>query len=175
MNSMQHANQKGFSLLEVVVSIAIFSFILLATISFIFWMQASSAKTKAQGQTQENAKRALDVIAYELRGAQSIYTPTTTQSQLSLETPRYAQGGQPSAFIDFFLCGQSLCLKKESQEPVAITSESVAVTALAFTNIANGTSSSVQISITVSNKNPANQPADASTVTLTSTVALRGY
>lgn len=168
-------NQPGFSLLEVLVSVAIFSFILLAITSFALWMYTANAKVKADSDTLENARRVMDIIAYEIKGAKSVYTPTTGASQLSLETLRYLPADEINTFIDFFLCGSALCLKKESQLPVVLNSDSIQIASLAFSHLANGSNSSVKISMTASYKNPGGQAGNNASVTLQSTVSLRSY
>lgn len=162
---------KGFSLVEILVSVALFSMILLAVFSFLSSMNISNQQTKADREAGENAKRALEVITSEIRSAKSIYTPTTTASQLSLETFRYLPSGETVAFIDFFLCGSAICFKKEMQEPIAITSDSVQVTSLAFTQISTGSSPSVKVDLTVSSSNAGN----SSSISLTSSASVRSY
>ena len=170
--------QKGFTVVEVLVAAAIFSFIFLAILSFIFWLNVTNLKTKADSNTLENARRILDTIAYEIRGAESVYTPTTSSTQLSLETGRYLPAGETSTYIDFFLCGTpavDICLKKESQNPIMLNASNVSVTNLSFSQIANGQNPSIKITITVANDNPTNETSNSSSTTLQSTVALRNY
>lgn len=167
--------QRGFSILEVLVSVAIFSFILLVIMSFIFWARSSNTKTKADSDVLENARRILDTITYEIKGATGIYTPTSASHQLSLETSRYLPTDETTTFIDFFLCGSNICLKKESQNPIPLNSDSVQIGDLTFSLVANGANSSVKISVTVDYKNPTNQISSGASVTLESTVALRNY
>ena len=125
MNLAKRDKEMGFSVIETLVSVAVFSIIMLAIMSFVFWANYSNSKAKAEGETLENAKRALEVITYEIRGAKSVYTPTTTANQLSLETLKYLPAGEDKTFIDFFLCGSAVCMKKESQNPVALTSRHI--------------------------------------------------
>jgi len=165
----------GFSLLEVLVSVSIFSIILLTIISFIFLIGYYNSKTKAERETWENGQRVLEQVINEIRRAKGIYTPTTTQNQLSLETTKYLPQDEVGTFIDFFVCGSALCVKKESQNPVALTSESVQISNLSFVQIANGLFPSVQITLTVGYKNPVGGPGGNVSVTLTSTASLRSY
>jgi len=159
---------KGFSLLEIIISVSIFSVILLAVSSFFFSINMSSLKTNAQAEALENAKNALEAMTYEIKSAKSIYVPTTTAGQLSLETTRYLSYGESETFIDFFLCGTSICLKKEFQDSVAITSDSVNVTSLSFLQISTGFSPSVQINMTV------NFPgSNSSSINLASAASIR--
>lgn len=168
-------NNKGFSMVELVVSISLMSLILVALMSFIWWMNYYNSKTRADNQSLDSASRALNEMVYEIKGAKSIYTPTTTASQLSLETTHYLPSDESDTFIDFFLCGSALCLKKESQDPIILTSDNVNVSSLSFTKISNGSVPSVQIRLTVNYNNPNNDPSRNASVTLTSTASLRNY
>ncbi|OGZ63898.1 MAG: hypothetical protein A3A98_01260 [Candidatus Staskawiczbacteria bacterium RIFCSPLOWO2_01_FULL_40_39] len=167
--------EAGFTALEILVSVGVFSIILLTIISFLFWMNYSNTKTQADREALENARRVLDIINYEIRESKGIYSSTSTSNQLSLETSKYLPTDEKTTFIDFFLCGSSLCMKKESQNPFALISDSVEVTSLSFSQIANGTTQSIKTNITVSHKNPNNQAQSAASVNLTSTVSLRSY
>lgn len=158
---------KGFSLLEIIISVALFSMILLAVVSSLLTMNVSNLKTNASSEALENARRALEEITYEIREAKSIYTPTTTANQLSLETTKYLPDGENKTFIDFFLCGSAVCLKKESETAIALTSDSVEVTNLAFSQISTGANPSVQVSLTVN--------YSGSSSVLTSTASIRTY
>jgi prepilin-type N-terminal cleavage/methylation domain-containing protein len=165
----------GFSLLEILVSLSIFSVILVVVLSFFSSMSTSDLKTRSDSDALENARGALEEITYEIKGAKSIYTPTTTASQLSLETSRYLPVGEDTTYIDFFLCGSAVCLKKEFQDPIAITSDSVEVTNLVFSQISTGGAPSVppsvQVNITVSSASGGN----SSSVSLASATSLRNY
>jgi len=162
---------KGFSIVELLISIVIFSLILLAVISFLLSMNSSNLKTMSTRDALDNAKGALEEISYEIRSAKGIYTPTTTSNQLSLETLKYLPDGEATTFIDFFLCGTSVCIKKEGSSPVILTSASVQATNLTFSQISTGTSKSVKISLTI---NSGGGSGSSSSV-ITSTASLRSY
>jgi len=169
-------NSKGFTIVEVLVSVAIFSFILSALLTFFWVMSNSNAQTKANKDASENAKRVLEYIAYEIRSAKSIYTPTSTASQLSLETSRYLPEGESVTFIDFYRCGNAVCLKKEGKDPIPLTSNSVSVpeNGLVFSFFPAVNPSSVKISLTVNSSSKANGGSSYSS-TLTTTASLRSY
>jgi len=162
---------EGFSLLEIVISVAIFSIILFAVVSIFLSMNNSNLKTTASREVSENVRMAIEKITYEIRSAKSIYTPTTTASQLSLETSKNLPGGETNTFIDFFLCGSAICFKKESQDPVAITSNSVQITNLTFSQILTGSKPSVQIDLTANSGSGVNY----SSINIKSTASLRSY
>lgn len=166
---------EGFTIVEVLVSVGIISIVLLAIISFVLWMNYYNAKTRADREASENARRALSILVHEIREAKSIYAPTTTSSQLSLETTKYLPTGENYSFIDFFICDSALCMKKESNNPLLLTSDSVEVSSLQFSQILNGNTPSIQIDLTISYKNPNSASGNYSSASLTSTARLRSY
>lgn len=176
-NKLRLSNESGagFTMVEILVSLGSFSIVFLTIISFVLWANFYNAKTTADGEVAENARRILDLIAYEVRGATSIYTPTSTSDQLSLETTRYLPTGETITFIDFFLCGSSLCLKKESQSPITIHADSVEISDLSFSQILNASTPSVKIDLTVSYKNQHSTTGNYASASLTSTASLRAY
>lgn len=167
--------KKGFTLVEILVYIGIFFLVITIIISFVFWLVRSNTKLKVMREALDNANRIMEIITYETKGAKSIYTPTTTSNQLSLETTNYLPEGEETTYIDFYLCDSALCLKKESQDSVVLTSDSVEITNLVFTRIVSGQADCIQIDLSVSYKNPANRSEYRALVDLTSTVSLRIY
>lgn len=175
MNSVRNS-KNGFTFIEVIVYVAVFSVIMLAALAFLFWAIRLHATTKATQETLENAERAMNQMLLEIRAAKSFYTPTASSTQLSLETSKYLPAGETSSFIDFFLCETRLCLKKESQSPVALTSDDVEITNLEFVEVATATSTpSMHITLTAEYKNPSSQSELEASVTLNSTASLRSY
>jgi len=166
---------KGFSMIELLVYIVILAIVFTAVINYINWTIKVNNKSQAVREVAENAKIALDAITYEIKEGTGIYFPTSGLSQLSLETGHYIPDQEESSYIDFFLCGADqdvLCIKKESQNPVAITSEKVAITSLEFIYIA---SSSIGISLDVEYKDSLNRLEYQASTTIRSNASLRSY
>jgi len=164
----------GFSLIEVLVYIAVLSIIIAAVVSFILWSVFSYTKAKVARETLDNAERVIRVITNEIREADSIYTPTTTVSQLSLKTIKYLPSEEEATYIDFYLCDSRLCFKKESQNSIVLTSDKVEITNLTFNQIfSGGEESSIQISLTIDYKNPTGRSEYNASVSLISTASLR--
>lgn len=168
-------NSKGITIVEILVGIGIISLIMVTIISFVMWLNYYGVKTRAEREVFENARRALETITYEIRGAKSVYSPTTTSNQLSLETTRYLSPDENLTFIDFFICGTALCFKKESENPIAITSESVEVSSLQFYQVVNGSRTSVYVNLTVDYKNPNIGSGNYGSATITSAASPRSY
>ena len=157
------------------VYVAVLAIIVLAVSSFFLWTTRSNTKTRAMREALDNSRRAMEIMSSEIKEAKSIYAPTTTSTQLSLETTKYLPAGEETTYIDFYLCGTQLCLKKESQNPIALTSDRVEVNNLIFSQIITGGNPSVQIDLGINFKNPQNRPEYQASVNLKSTASLRSY
>jgi len=174
MKKIKNKKKSGFTLVEILVYIGILSVLVLAVSSFILWSVRSNAKTKAIRKTMNDARRAMEIMSYEIKEAIGIYTPTCSSSQLSLGTSKYLATGEQTSYIDFFICDQKLCLKKESQVPVALTSNETEIDNLTFTQIGVDFSS-IKIDLTMNYKNPQNRSELEASVSLSSTVGIRPY
>lgn len=167
---------RGVTYIELVVYIAILVVVVSGATSFLLWTARLHLRSQSFQEVTDNASNALNTIVREVRKSSGIYTPTTSTSQLSLATTEDLPAGESSSYADFFLCGTALCFKKESQNPVILTSDKVEITSLQFQEVQTGLGrSSVQITITVEHKNPDNHPELEASLNLTSTASLREY
>lgn len=186
------SSQQGFGLIEAVTYIALLAVIALAVSGFVFQLVRFNARAQATAQALDDARRAMAIITYETRHAVGVYNPTssfgTHPGQLSLETTRQAPTGETSTYIDFYVDGERLAVKRESQPVQLITSEGVKVTSLVFTQLDGASPSptvspsptpsesttapnTVRVQLTVEARGAATEAA----VTLYSTASLRAY
>jgi type II secretory pathway pseudopilin PulG len=172
--------EKCFTMVEILVYISVLSIVVITIISFLIWSTQSNTKLRVMREVLDNTKRAMEIMTYEIREAKSIYTPTTifdtNLGQLSLETKKYLPTEEETSFIDFYLCGTRLCLKKESQNPIPLTSDKVEVKDLIFSQITTGNNvSAIQINLKIDYKNPNNRSEYSASVNVTSAASLRVY
>ena len=172
---MKRISKKAFTLMEILIYIGVLGLIVGTVSSFLIWGIHSHTKSKVMRETLDNARRAMEIMSRETREAKSIYTQTTTAEQLSLETTHYLPEGEKTSFIDFYLCDSRLCIKKESQNPIYLTSDNVEVKNLSFIQIISGQIPSIQINIKIDYKNPTNRPEYQAEVELISAASLRNY
>lgn len=169
--------RKGFTLPEVLVYIVVLSIVMVAISSFLIWAIKTNAKTKVMRETLDNAKMAMEIMVYETKEAESIYEPTgvfdSHPGQLSLETKKYLPEGETSTYIDFYICDDHLCLKKESQAAIVLTSNNVEIKNLVFNLIITDQIPSVQINLEAAYKNPTGRPEYQAEVSLQSVASLR--
>lgn len=165
--------EKGFTLIEAVVYVVILLVLMVVVFSFLLWFMSSAAKTKSMREVLDNSKLAMNIMIHEMREAKAVYDPTISLSQLSLEGTNNLPADETSTYIDFFLCGDSLCLKRESQAAFALTSDQVRVTNLSFTKIISGGQVSVRVQLGVEYKNPSGKPEYDAKISLVSAASLR--
>lgn len=177
---MNFKNRRGFSLIELVVYVGVITILTSAIVLFAMWTIQVAAKIKINYALTNNARRAMEIMTYEIKKSKSIYTPTSifgaSPGHLSLEQTATSSPQETTTFIDFFLCGQNLCEKKEGQNPVALTNDQVKITNLSFTQLSNSsTAPSVQISFRLESANLSNRPEYNGFIELTNAATLRPY
>ena len=173
--------KRGFTLIELIVYVAVLGIVLASVLTFLLWAVKSQTKTDAMRQVVLAGQRALEVMAREIASSQSVYTPTSvfgsSPGQVALQTGAYLPTGETYSYLDFYKCEDKLCMKKESQSPLAITSDKVSVASLTFLRFVTGQNrSSLQITITLAAKTSSPpRPEYQASITLTDTVTLRSY
>ena len=154
------------------VYLAVFVVIFGLLISFIIWIYSTSARIKTLKELQTNCQSAMEAIIYEIRTAESIYSPTTASSQLSLYTFSGLPLGETFTYTDIFLCGERICLKKESVSPIALTKKEVKASGLQFEQITGASGfASVRISFLLE----AGEAASPAQLTCSGSASLRNY
>ncbi|MDP2821035.1 MAG: type II secretion system protein [bacterium] len=176
-----YKNNRGFALIEALIYVAVLSVIILVISTFFLWVNKASIKATVMEETLNNANKAMEMIVYEIKTCQEIYQPTSVFSndngQLSLKTNEFKPDGESATIIDFFICNDSrICLKKESQNPIFLTSGSVNVEKLKFDLVFNDDlEPSVSIDLQVDYDNPLEKPEYQHSVNLKTTTTLRNY
>lgn len=176
---MINSKKSGFTLTEILVYSAMVVLIMVAIITFGLSAIRAGVKIKTNTEVIENARRAIEVVSYEIKKSKSVYAPTSvfgsSPGQLSLEQSADLSSGEASGFVDFFKCQESLCLRRESSNPVLLTSDKVRIANLVFKQLLNSESMpSVQIVLKVESAVASALPQFSSAIEITTTVNLRG-
>ncbi len=175
----KYKTNAGFTLAEMLVYLSIFTILVLIIFTFTVWNFRTSFKAKINFELSDNARRAMETVTYEIKKATSVYGPTSVFNndfgQLSLQIIATSTADEILTYIDFFRCGDSLCLRQEGQSPSAITSSGVRLTKLNFIQLSNSTTSpSVQINLRIETAT-STRPEFTDSLELTSTANLRSY
>lgn len=159
--------KKGFTLVEMVIYMGALVLLIGTVATLLLWMIRANNQVHIRNELVVNVEQAFALMANEIREAQGVYTPTTTLSQLSLQTRKSVPASETSTYIDFFRCGTRLCLKREFQAPIALTSENIEIQSLEFTHVKTGPASSIQMVVEASYL--------TSSVRVQATASLRAY
>lgn len=171
---MQQQKQNGLTLLELLVYLGVLAVLIVALFGFISWVYQTNGKFLMLKEVNDNLRRAMDIMSYEIREAKALYVSTSNSQQISLESFHSVPLDETFGFIDFFICGKGLCLKEETLSPIVLTSDRVEVKNLFFEYIATtSTAPSVQISLTLGYLNVAGQTEPDTSASAVSVVSLR--
>lgn len=167
-------NKKGFTLMELIVYIAIFAILMLVVSSFVLGLIKVNTKYQTKREVAENAMNIMKTLSYEIQQASSIYTPTSalgsSPGQLSLETTLNLPTDEKRTYIDFYLDSENLYLKREGVDPLKLNSANTKITNLVFEKFKP---EAVKIQLTVAYKSPATKPEYQFSYFLVSAVLLR--
>ena len=123
--------EKGFTLVEILVYSAVLAVMLLAISNFFLWVKRANNKTRSQRQVLNDSAIAMEILSNEIKSAKEIYDPTTVEDspgQLSLKTAKNVPAGEDETYVDFYVCENRLCIKRESESQEALTSDKTEIT-----------------------------------------------
>lgn len=172
--------EKGTSLIEALLYIAIFSVIMMSVVVLGWNIIQSSIKVTTQQEVYSTARFISEKISYEIRNSAGINTASsnfgvnlavTPGAQLSL-----ASSSAPSNPTIFDVSGNYLRIKRGASAAVNLNSSATKVTSLVFTNYTSTdlTSQNVSFTITVANSYTGARQEYKATVTMEGSAEFRG-
>ena len=141
--------QKGFTLIEVLIYIAIIGMIIQGFITFILSIAGTNSKIYVMQEVQANTRIALDIMSQKIRAADDIITPSenNSTSTLVLDMP----DSDPN--LTFNSMDGILYMIEGVASSTPITSNKVRISNLIFTNLtAVGEKDNIKIEITANYK-----------------------
>jgi len=164
MKLIRLQNKKGFTLLEMVFYVALFSVISLILVQAIITMVASFRETQITADINQT-NQVLERVSREIRQAISINTISATNLKLNT-----TDSSGNAATITFTLSGTNVELRQNDVLVGNLNSTNLKVTALTFTQITTSNSSAVKIGVTVTS----NRYGSLRTANFYDTLVLRG-
>jgi prepilin-type N-terminal cleavage/methylation domain-containing protein len=178
-NLFTKKQRSGFSLIEMLVYVSVLAILMIALSELFFWIVRNQNKIRAIHEATNDASLVIESIAKEIKSGQNVYLPTSVfdsdAGQLSLKTTAGLPQGETGAYLDFYLCQSRLCLKKEGQLPVALTSDLVEIKKLRFSRAVTGGKESIHLIVQADFKNPGNIAEKRASVILDAVASLRDY
>lgn len=158
-------NNKGFTLIELILYVAIVTLLLSALVPFAWNIIEGGAKSATQQEVFSNARYISERIKYEIRNATGINSVSSTQ--ISLITDNAATN--PTVISS---SSGMLTLKQGSGSPVALNSPNASVSAFTFTNYTSGDSATKHIQFVFTMK--ANYPGATNRQEFNETTTIEG-
>jgi len=141
---------QGFTLVEMIVYIAIIGIVLVSFINFIISIMNAQAKTYSVQEVQSNGRMVLSLIVPRIRMADDVTSPTEGNfaNTLVLNMPN------PNPDLIFTVSSGVLTMAEGVGTPVAVTSNKVNVSNLTFTNLSQpGRRDNIKIELTIEYNN----------------------
>lgn len=137
-------NQKGFTLIELIIYIAIFAVISLVLTDFFITLTKVRAQTEARGEVRQNLARTMERVSQVIRSASGVNS--ASGNTLSLAMTDSAKN--PTIFT---VTGNVLTIQEGASPATALTSDKVIISKLSFTSINNPSPAkkSVQVAMMV--------------------------
>lgn len=151
----QHHNQRGETLIELLLYVTILSAIMLATVTFFGTVTVARVKNESIAEVNDQGAQAMDLMLQTIRNASSITTPVAAGSGASLTLVVPTSSLSPTILN---LNGTVLQIKRGAATAVPITSDDVQITSITFKNLTRAsTPGIVQVSFVMKRTNPASR------------------
>jgi prepilin-type N-terminal cleavage/methylation domain-containing protein len=163
--------KKGFTLIEMLLYLAILSIIVLAFSSFLFLSYTSRVKATVIAEVEQQGNQTMGLIIQNIQNTSGITAPITGVSANSLTLTEYTSANSPAVFDQ---SGTVIRIKEGVTAAVNITSNRVVVSNLSFQNLSRpNTPGIVQIKFTLTYLNPDNRSEYIYSKNFTSSASLR--
>jgi type II secretory pathway component PulJ len=150
----QTRQQKGYSVIELVIYLALFALLSIAIINALIIAMKSFAEVKTMRTLASTASLTMERMSREIRGAQSIDTAGSTfdvsPGVLTLNTQ---DGAGVARVVVFDISSGALRLKENGAVTGTLTDASQQISNLVFRKITTPVGTAVKIEMTITNTN----------------------
>ncbi|MBC7766677.1 prepilin-type N-terminal cleavage/methylation domain-containing protein [Arenimonas sp.] len=165
--------EKGFTLVEVLIAIAIMSLLVLSVASMVVAMSVQEKRTRAITEVDSGASSIMDDISQSLRNASSITTPIASTTSTSTMTLGMSLIPTENPTLYSFATS-TIQVTKGASTPYRMTNKNVIVDSISFQNLsATSTNGTIRVTLKVSYNNTANDAKLNYSTILITTVSLR--
>lgn len=143
--------RKGFTLLEVLLYITIFSIIIGSFVTFLIMVFETKVKNQAIRQVSHDGYFVINMINYNIRNAKDFNYPLKGNSSSSVSIQTYTTSTNPTIY---YLESGYIYEKKGAASPVKLSSSRVVISNFLLNNISKGDPGVMTISFDVIHINP---------------------
>ena len=149
---MSMSNSKGFTLLELLIALALMAMLTVVIGEILSIFIRSSAESAAVAEVNHNLRQTISRIGAEVGKASSINTPTPGSTGTTLKLDGDSSSCGSVGVKCFELSGDKVIFKNGTAPSSDVTSGKVGVTNFEITTLENGTKRSVLISLRIKYK-----------------------
>jgi len=171
-------DQRGFTLVELIVVVAVFAVVGGIAISVFLSILTGRAKAQTRAELQEHARLGVSRMVYEIRRARGIEVTSDFGVNLAVDGSATLDLDMPAVPNDpttFSVASGILLMTQGTGSAVELTSNDVTISNLTFENrtVGNGRSRNITFTLTLTHQDPTGRPVDLS-YTIESGAELRG-
>ena len=149
MAKNKQKNQQGFSMIEMIIYIAIFSVLVGALVDFSLNINNSRLHAQMMLEVKDQGADLMRTLTTSIKNATAINTPGAGVSSGVLSLNTSSPSTTPTIFSEN---GEALFITEGASSAVALTNNKVKITNLTFTNVSKaGTPGIIEIRFTISN------------------------
>lgn len=168
---MKNFKKQGFTLIEILMYVALSSVILLAVTGFFQISLSSRVKTKTIAEVEQQAIQILNLIGQYTVNAQGINSPSVGSKSTSLSLDMPGTNIDPTIFS---LNSGDIFISEGVSAATVLNSSYVEVSDLQFENLSKaGSNGLVRVELTLSYINNANRPEFSWSKTFYTSISLR--
>lgn len=146
--------QRGISLIETVVYVAIFSLFVIGLAQFSTTLTTTRLHTQGVLEVNDQGSQIIKLITRTLRNGSSVNIPTIGNSGSSLSVDTGIPATNPTVFSE---SGGVLYITEGAGSPIALTNNKVAISNLTFSNFSRaGTPNIIKVSFTIASASARN-------------------
>jgi prepilin-type N-terminal cleavage/methylation domain-containing protein len=143
-------SQKGFTLIEILIYVAIFSMIVGALFAFSFSFDGSRLQSQLMLEVNDQGTSLIRTITQSIRGAVLVDTPMVGAIAETLSINTKNPISNPTVF---FINNEALYVSEGASAQIALTNNKVKITNLVFSNVSRpATPGVIRIRFTLANK-----------------------
>ncbi len=144
----KYVSQTGFTLIEVLLYVGIFSILLISTSVFVATLLESRIKNQTIAEVEQQGLQVMQIITQTVRNATSINTPSQGASGTFLSVDTYSGVLNPTVFD---LLGGTIRITEGIGSAIVLANSRVSASALTFRNLSRAsTPSIIRIQFTLS-------------------------
>ena len=161
----------GFTLVETLVYVAIFTMFVSSLVAFSGSMSRSRAHNQMMLEVNDQGANVMKVITASIRNAHSINSPTIASSASNLSIVTESPSTSPTVFSEN---SGVLYITEGSSSPVALTNNKVVLSGLLFSNFSRvDTPDIIKVSFTLASSNTSSNSAGTYSFTFNGSASLR--